>query len=102
MLTGMQRISSVCVAFLEQRGRVTIFLDKEQMSFVYYTAQKRWLVVGGGKQHGKIVALPSNPHKRVVHSHFARCVVKSPLLVWTWMKFKMMLKEKGLKILHPI
>ena len=56
------------------------YFDKFQMSFVFYSEKKKWSVVGGGEHHGKIIDLPSNPRKRVVHSHFTRCVLFESLV----------------------
>ena len=32
-----------------------------------------WFVIGGNEHHGRRVNLPTKPHKRAIHTHFARC-----------------------------
>ncbi len=53
--------------------------DKDYMSFIYCSGARKWAVVGG-PYHGKLIDLPSNPRKRVLHSHFARCVLNQSLV----------------------
>ena len=54
-----------------ERGTCHDYFDKFQMSFMS-AGEGMWLVIGGN-HHGKIVTLLTNPRKRAIHTHFARC-----------------------------
>jgi hypothetical protein len=52
-----------------------------QMSFVHGDNIGGWRVVGGKKEYReRLVNLATNPPKRSLHSHFARCVLNESLL----------------------
>jgi len=64
-------------------GTCYSLFDNFQMSFVYITSVDAagWRVVGGKSEyHQKLVNLATNPPKRSLHSHFARCVLNESLL----------------------
>ena len=50
------------------------------MSFIYLKDAGNWRVVGGGPtRHDKVVTFPTNPHKRAIHAHLARCVINKSI-----------------------
>jgi hypothetical protein len=55
--------------------------DKGKMSFMHVSGDTTlWKVIGGGPdRHGRTVDLKSNPYKRTLHTHLARCVVINSL-----------------------
>jgi len=61
-------------------GTCHSLFDNFQMSFVHGDNIGGWRVVGGKKEyHEKLVNLATNPPKRSLHSHFARCVLNESL-----------------------
>jgi len=62
---------------LGEAGTCHHYFDNFQMSFGHVSG--KWNVVGG-KHHGREVVLPTNPPKRFLHSHFARCVLNKSLI----------------------
>ena len=57
--------------------------DKGKMSFMHISGESTlWKVIGGGSdRHNRTVDLKSNPYKRTLHTHFARCIVNQSLVL---------------------
>ena len=57
--------------------------DKGKMSFMHISGESTlWKVIGGGPDlHNRIVDLKSNPYKRTLHTHLARCIVNQSLVL---------------------
>ena len=58
--------------------------DKGKMSFMHVNGDTTlWKVIGGGPyRHGSTVGLQTNPYKRSLHTHFARCIVIKSLIIY--------------------
>jgi hypothetical protein len=66
---------------LGKDGSCHHYFDSFQVSLIHLKSYElnQW-VVAGGKCHGKVVTLATNPRKRALHAHFTKCFLDESLI----------------------